>query len=248
MATSQLPQLGANADFNQVKSTMIQWQDYLNWFFRNLDSLNIKHLTADKVDTGTLNAGKVTIKVDYATGASITIDSTGMTINDGTKDTFHVDIHGQVTMTGAQVQSAAGTYPRIELSSSDELLKASSDANNFIYITPDYVGGTPALVWDNPPNGSMQMFIIPDNSGDFMINTTAGKINIKSSTDDVVLQCGTGKKITVNSWNELYNVFNGQSMQTALNAKANTFSGYTGSFSTGTNTVIVSNGIITGVV
>lgn len=216
MGLEPLVQLKRNMPLGDLTEAAAENFNLIEWLLQGgLDELNIRRITAEKIFTGTLDAGKVTINVDYASGAKITIDKNGMIINDGTKDTFHVDINGQVTMTGAQVQSAAGTYPRIELSSSDELLRASLDADHYIYITPDFVGGTPALVWQDPAS-SMQMFIAPNGTGDFIMNPTQ-KIRISSSSNDVHLECATGRKISVNSWNELYNRFNSISMQTELN-------------------------------
>lgn len=224
------------ADFDGMRSKVNELVQKYNNLLVSLDSLNVVSISSGTVVIYDLDGGSGTI----------TLTKDGMVINDGTKDTFKVDINGHVTMTGAQVQSADGTYPRIELSASDELLRASLDATHYIYIDPDFVGGTPALVWQDPAS-SVQMFILPDGSGDFMFNPTQ-KLKIVSSSNDIHLQCAAGHVISVNSWNQLYNRFNGISLQSELNAKANAFSGYTGSFSTGTNTVFVSNGIITSVV
>jgi hypothetical protein len=145
---------------------------------------------------------------------------------DPTIASFRVTQGGKLTAVGAQFMSTSG-YPRITFNeSADSLMQASLDADHYIYITPDFVGGTPALVWQDPVS-STQMFIKPDGSGDFMLNPSQ-KIIISSSSNDVHLQCATGRKISVNSWNELYNRFNSQTMQAALNAKANTFSGASG--------------------
>lgn len=144
MATSQLPQLGANADFEQVKSVMIQWQDYLNWFFRNLDSLNVKHLTADHVDTGTLDANKVAIAADDGS-FSYTLDSAGIRANNGSVNTLDFDLAtGLLTIVSALIQSATG-YPRVELNNATNLIGAYLDANNAIRVVPSRLAGTPAV-------------------------------------------------------------------------------------------------------
>jgi hypothetical protein len=120
----------------------------LEWVFGgHLDSLNIRTLTADKITTGTLDAGVVTVRADYTGGAFIELSSTGIRINDGTKDTFVADINGLVTMVGALVQSATG-YPRIELNSAANLLGAYQTVGDAIKLTPVYSSGPPALLFD----------------------------------------------------------------------------------------------------
>jgi hypothetical protein len=139
---------------------------------------------------------------------------------------FRVQQNGKMFAVGGQF-STSNTFPRIDFNdSNDSLLRASLDATHYIYITPDIVGGTPGLVWQDPLGG-MQMFVIPNGTGDFMINHSR-KLRITSSSNDVHLECATGYKISVNSWNEFYNRFNGISLQSALNAKQNTISGASG--------------------
>ena len=98
----------------------------------NLDSLNVVSLTADHIDAGTLDAGVVTVRTDLNAGGYIKIDSTGMTVNNGTKNTLRIDLNGNVTaedgtwtagsitgstITGGTVRTATSNNQRIELSS-----------------------------------------------------------------------------------------------------------------------------------
>jgi hypothetical protein len=106
--------------------------DELNFFFTNLDSLNIKHLTADVIDAGTLNANLVTIRSDLTNGF-IQIDGTGMKVNNGTFDTFTVSIDGNVTMTSALIQSASG-FPRVVMDPNSDLFGAYTSATNSIVV------------------------------------------------------------------------------------------------------------------
>lgn len=101
----------------------------LSWLLSNLDWKNINELNIQ------LNGG-----------ATVNINDTGITINDGTVDTFKADIDGKVTMTGATVQSKYG-YPKVVMDPDTDLLGAYLDADNYIRIIPDY-GGAPAFeIW-----------------------------------------------------------------------------------------------------
>jgi len=146
---------------------------------------------------------------------------------DPTQASFRVTQGGKLTAVGGTFRTQAA-YPRVDFNDSDDsLFRASYDATHSIYITPNFVGGAPALVWEDPVGG-MQMFVKPDGTGDFKINASSGVLELTSSNSDVFLKCATGYKISVNSWNEFYNRFNGISLQSALNAKQNTISGASG--------------------
>lgn len=82
----------------------------------NLDSLNVTHLTAETIDTGTLNANLVTIRSDLTAGAFIRLDGNGMVINNGSINTFSVNTNGNVTMTSATIRSLA-SGERVEVDS-----------------------------------------------------------------------------------------------------------------------------------
>lgn len=111
----------------------------------NMDSLNVVSLTADHVDTGTLDANLVKIAAEDGS-YSYTIDGTGIKANNGVLDTLKFDLAtGLLTIISALIQSATG-YPRVELNSSTTLISAYSDANNQVDIAPTY-GGAPAVVF-----------------------------------------------------------------------------------------------------
>lgn len=200
------------ADFEDVKRKMNEMVKKYNNLLVNLDSLNVVSLTADHIDAGTINAGVVTIKVDYNTGASITIDSNGMTIYDGTKNTFRVGIDGQVTMTGATVQSTAGSYPRVLMSSSGNVFGVYQSADNYTTLSPDAFGSTPGLVFNNS-SGAVGVYL---SSGTFIIVSTPGvKIQL-SSAQDLELSCGSGYSTSVNSWATFKNRNSNRTLQQDL--------------------------------
>jgi hypothetical protein len=229
----------------------------------NLDSLNVVSLTADHIDAGTINGNVVTIRSDLNGGAYIVIDGTGMTVSDGTQTTLHIDTDGNITMigtlnasqingstiTGSLFQtSAPGTYPRAEMRSSDEMFEAMSDADQFIRIIASALG-SPSFVLGDVNYGAGSITYSLDISGSKRVTISCSDgINIDSGNNPIDLVTGLSA-VRIQDWNSLVaRSPSGQTLQAALNAKANTFTGYTGSFSTGTQTVTVSNGIITNVV
>lgn len=184
----------------------------MNWLTGNLDSVNIKELTANKIMTGILNAALVTVKSTLSGGAYIVLDHNGMRINDGTKDVFIADIQGQVTMTGAKVQTA-GSGQRIELNSSDNLFKAVNDLGNTITMKP--FGETPDLEFEVINGDIVKMFLL---AGVFAINTVESLTDISiSSGKGINLYPAGGYAIRVPSWSSLYSNGNGQTLQEALN-------------------------------
>jgi len=137
------------ASVEDIRKQLNSICDDLNFFFTNLDSLNVKHLTADVIDAGTLNANLVKIRSDLTAGAFIQLDGNGLTVNNGTFDTFTVDINGNVTMTSATIQSQSA-YPKVVMDPNNDLFGAYTSATNSIVVGA-FNGGTgaPYLEWVN---------------------------------------------------------------------------------------------------
>lgn len=213
-----------------------------------LDSVNIRQLTADKITTGTLDAGVVTIRADLDGGAYIQIDSVnGLVINDGTKDTFHADINGLVTMIGALIQSDTG-YPRIEINSGANLIGAYKDALHSLNILNLAGPDVPAIrFWDQLAGKLAYLYFDVTVLGLLML--AQSDINITSDGANVTI---SGVNINLNGTSSVNS--NGvpinstlTSLQTQINGKANSFSGYTGNVTAGTSTLHFTNGILTSV-
>lgn len=116
---SSIEDFGSTEEYARYLAGLIArgFREY-NWMLAgNLRSTNIMELTADKIITGTLLAQLVTIqaalngdatitidgegfKAAFDSGTTITIDENGLTINNGTKDTFKADAAGNVTVEG----------------------------------------------------------------------------------------------------------------------------------------------------
>lgn len=119
MPLSDLPRIQQGASQAEINDYLIMLGRRLNDFLNHLDTLNVDELDAGVVNTGVLNAALVTIKA-VLTGATITLDSYGITVNNGTKNTFRVDVNGNVTaedgtITGGTVRTAIPGNKRIEL-------------------------------------------------------------------------------------------------------------------------------------
>jgi hypothetical protein len=173
---------------------LIGFARYMNWLMLSLDTLNINRLDAKVIVTGTLDAGKVTVRADLTGGAYIQIDSVnGLVINDGTKETFHADINGHVTMTGATIQSATG-YPKVTMDPSGNLFGAFKDALHSVTILNLIGQGVPGIrFWDQQIGKTS--YIYYDSTTPEMIITVQGDFNIGASGDVII---GSGGQVIIN--------------------------------------------------
>jgi hypothetical protein len=111
--------LGPKPEFNDLVNKINTIVAELINIMLNMDSLNVVSLTADHIDTGTLDAGVVTIRGEDGT-VFYQIDSTGIVANNGTIDTLKFDLAtGLLTVVSMLIKS----------SNSDE--KVSIDSTGF---------------------------------------------------------------------------------------------------------------------
>lgn len=234
MSSINLPQLSGEETPEELIQIVARLQKDLNWLLQGrLSSINIRELTADKIKTGVLDAGLVTVRADLDGGAYIQMDSAGgLVINDGTKDTFHADINGLVTMIGALIQSAEG-YPRVEINSGNNLIGAYKDALHSLNILNLSGPDVPAIrYWDQEAGKLAYLYFDVTVFGLLML--AQSDINISS----------VGGTVYINN-NDVIGTLD--SLQTQINGKANSFSGYTGNVTAGTSTMHFTNGILTSV-
>lgn len=260
MPNPNIPLPSQNMQYEDFRRYVGEVVNRLNYLFKNIEGLNIKEMTFDL--TG---------------GAYITINRKGIVINDGAKDTLKVDIDGNLTIegvikalggiiggwtigpdklsgagkieggtiVGSEIKTAEDAFfPRVELSSSNDLIQLLSNLNQYIRVVVDETSGIPTLFFKD---GLYSLAAYLSSGGTFHFATPPGIIGAHLRLyggDNLILEAFN--KVLLSSWAKLSN--GTQNLQEALNAKANSFSGYTGSFSTGTQTVFVSNGIITAVV
>lgn len=120
------------------------------------------------------------------------------------------------TVTGATIQtSVPGSYPRVELNSTGPYLVAQASATDELSIDTTLLG-SPAIVFDN---GSIVAAM-------YLFSLFTDKFIIQSQ-GEIVLDPGAGYDVVFGNWDEIYSDGAGQNLQTALNAKANSFTGLT---------------------
>lgn len=133
-----------------------------------------------------------------------------------------------VTDSGKVVLKSDSGYPRIELNTDTGEISAYVSAGNGIKIVKTMFSGNPAITFisGGSPTGYIQ-----EQSSEIVFTTMTGikDINISSGVD-LVLAADDEVKLYGN------------------NLVVNGYVGYSGSFSTGTQTILVQNGIIYGVV
>lgn len=166
--------------------------DYLIGFVRWLADF-INHM--DSLNVGELDAGTVIVyDLDGGPG-TITLTKDGLIVNNGTFDTFTVDINGNVTMTSAVVRSSTG-YPRVELNSNTNLIAAYQTANESIQINPNSFSGDPEINFFH--GGGTSKGIFKYLSPDVVLVTPVGSTGISissgnnlnlSSNNTMVLNC-----------------------------------------------------------
>lgn len=238
----QIPDDGMTLE--ELRDFVGQQMKRLNLVLKSIDGLNI-----------------VDIKFELKEGAYLQFNRKGLHFNNGTKDTVLVDVNGNLTVEGviealaghiggftieddrlfsdsgngiiqggtiigSEIKTAESTYPRVELSSINNLFQALASSTNSVQIVPD-LSGNPSLRFVNgSKTGFMQMI-----GSVLAMLTPPGGTNIQiGSGNDLLLTANSNINLNSNSL-----TINGDT-------------GYTGTFSTGTQTVLVTNGIIVGVV
>lgn len=205
------------AEFEDLKNKINDIVAKYNNLLVNLDSLNVVSLTADHIDTGTLNANLVTIRSDLVAGAFIQINGSGMLINNGSYNTFTADINGFVTMTGALIQSQSG-YPRVVMDPTNELLGAYYSPTSFISMYTPLDSISPVLRFSF---GGTNSYIFHD-SNDGHVTLTSNDVGINLSTLSYIQLFGS--PVYVRSWTEFENYSNGRTLQQEITTLQNAIS------------------------
>lgn len=165
-----------------------QLRDEVARLQKNLDFL-LRHLSGKNIIANSIQAEKLSVTELSA----ITADMGKITAGE---------------IYGAYIATADGTYPRVELSSTDKLFKAAKASDNYVEIVPG-ITGEPNLHFKN---GTIDATIS-------LSTLFGGSLGVSSSTD-VVVTVGSGKNLQVPGWSQLYSTADSQSLATALAAKA----------------------------
>lgn len=224
MPTPNLPALGDNPSQRQILDYIVKLQRDLEWLLGNLDSLNVRKLTADVIDTGTLNADLVTIRSDLTSGY-IQINGSGMVVNNGSYNTFSVDANGNVVLTSALIRSSTG-YPYVELSPTGNYFGAFQTANQYARIAAvEGLSNTPALIFRDTGLSHTGLVYIDPAFNELNIGTTKS-IRFSLGPSGYVRIDGTLK---LNDFDDLYSIGDAQSLQEALDNLSSSIAGLSAS-------------------
>lgn len=175
-------------EFNDVVNKINKLVNELRNLMLNLDTLNVVSLNAKVIEAGTITADKMNVSELSAISANLGHITAGLI--------------EAVQIYGSFIATANGTYPRIELSNTDNLLKALTNATNFFEITPSLFG-SPANYWNN---GTVTAAIYL-----FIFNTL-----LIQSSHNINISPGSGYKINIPNWSSLYSLGESESLKNAL--------------------------------
>lgn len=197
MAAVNMPNVEGLNTVAELKNAIAKMTKELSWLLENIDWRNINQLHI------ALNGG-----------ASVTIENDGITVNDGTMDTFKVNTDGKVTMTGATVQSANG-YPKVVIDPDNQLFGAYTSETEAVTIGPykSGVSTSPYVRWESAGKGH-QMNILGNQllmSGFLEVAIAAGLgRNVVIQGDRIKLY--PEQTVDVDSWSKIRNTSTGQTL------------------------------------
>lgn len=206
MAAVNMPNVEGLNTIAELKNAIAKMTKELSWLLENIDWRNINQL-----------------HITLHGGASVTIENDGITVNDGTMDTFKVNTDGKVTMTGATVQSRQG-YPKVVIDPDNQLFGAYTSETEAVTIGPFKTGvaSSPYVRWESANvghhlailNGKLSAFgfldvaIAAGNKKEVILQGERIKLNAEQTVD-------------VDSWEKLKNTATSRNLLQELTSKAN---------------------------
>jgi hypothetical protein len=176
--------MGPYPEFNDVVKKINTLVAELQNLMLSLDDANFSSITAQVIDVDQLSA--------------ITSDMGTLTAG---------------IIYGAYIATANGTYPRIEFSSSGNLLSAFYDALNSVAIIPNFTG-SPLFVGKT---GTTIKGFMGDFSGLWSIYAITTALYVASNFD-ITIRPGTGYKVNFPNWTSVYNQSTSRTLQQDLDA------------------------------
>lgn len=201
MSTPSFPQVPGSVTTEELADIVAKFMKEALWLLTgNLDVANIKakSITADRMSVKELSA--ITADLGHITAGLI--ETVTMIAS---------------TIIGSLIKTA-DTGQRIELSSTENLLKAINNIGNTI-IMKSNVGTTPDIEFEAAVGDFVRMYLLP---GVFSMDTTTTLTDITlASGKGINLYPAGGYKVKVPSWDSLFSNSagggSGQTLQQALN-------------------------------
>lgn len=162
----------------------------------DVENIIAKSLTAAVIQAGTLTAEE--IAANTITADKLNVDRlSAITANMGKLTS------GEIY--GAYIATSEGTYPRAEMSSAGDFFRALGASSVYTEITSGIFGAPALHLEDGVTTGVIQT-----------ISFFGGTLGISSSTD-IDIRPGTGHKINIANWSQLYSGGENQTLAAALN-------------------------------
>jgi hypothetical protein len=221
----------------------------------NLDFENIRArgIIAENIEAGTITANE--IAADTITADKLNVDQLSAITAD--LGTITAGIIRGIEIYGSYIATQEDAYPRVELNSDENLFGAYKDADHALLMRILEGPEIPTIEFrDVPTNKSAYVYFNPSTlgfsigvQGDIDMTATDGNVQIAASGGGIISLIGTLVNITGTTVNINGVPINSTltSLQTQINGKANSFSGYTGNVTAGTSTLHFTNGILTSV-
>lgn len=232
MATTSFTQTPLNADLQRVIINLNMIAEDLDHVFGGkIDTKNIREIagwvaTRYKLQSKDGDVGfntQDTTDDDIRIWAGDAFDGTPKFVVTKSGKLYAIDGHfsGNITgsviiggeIYGAYIATAKDTFPRIEFSSEDKLLKASSDANNYLSFSPEY-NLSPTMRFHDP---SSDTDFYVGFGGDFIINSQNSNMQVGAQNGNLNLLNGSGKFTRAN-FSQFQNKVNSRTLQQELDS------------------------------
>jgi len=195
------PQTG---DVSDLQSYQKYLADIVAILAKNLDYIINGNLDANNIHANSITADRMDVQELSAIAADLGHITAGLI--------------EAVTIIGSLIQTAEeGTYPRIEFSSTNQLIKAEQNADTSVTLNANLTGNPGFQFLSSAINGIISMAV-----NEILMQTFSGDIEIKSTSD---LKLWAGNKVKVQTWNTILNEGENKTLQQEFDGKANTFTG-----------------------
>lgn len=228
MPTPTLSFLDPNADVSAIRNYLIKLQRDLSFLMENMDTQNIfevggwrvkpTQLASKDQDVGMSTEDTESDDIRFWAGDVKTGDPKFIVTKSGVLYAKDGNFTGNITgskITGSLIRTSAeeDAYPRIELSDTTNILTAYVDADNYIQIVPDTLGGAQIKFHNNGNEVTQKLFNSGIGGYVYMIQSD-GDIQL-NSTNDIVSNPTRYHRFS--SWSKIYSTGEGSTLLAELN-------------------------------